>query len=186
MYQCPFHLNSRGRGKKKGASARSFLITKDKSYGDFELVVVVKFGEYGGGTHIYYRADPEDKKPFVKGFEYQLNHPDASPDKSTFQTGALSDILAPQLDPKEVVKKDDWNTIRIRAVGNVIEHYLNEQLMLRFDISTDEFKKVFAASRRGYRVEHGWGQLKAGSIGIGDTGLRGAQIYYKDIRIRKL
>ncbi|MGI9400858.1 MAG: 3-keto-disaccharide hydrolase [Rhizobiaceae bacterium] len=182
LYQCPYHLNGSGRGK--GASERSFLVSADKSFGDFELEVVMKFGASGGGTHIYYRADPEDKKPFVKGFEYQVTHPDIDIEKPKHRTGALSDILEPMVDTKSLMKRDDWNTMKIRAIGNVIEHYLNGTLVLRFDITTDAFKEAVAGSRRGTR--EGWGQLPEGSIGIGDSGLRGAQMYYKEIRIRKL
>jgi hypothetical protein len=98
-----------------------FLAT-DKDYGDFELRVDWKMVEHNGDSGIYIRAfpqvqiwDPENPKEVKNG----------APKGS----GALWNDNADNPGKWPLVKADnpvgDWNTFRIRVVGNKVSVWLN-------------------------------------------------------------
>lgn len=49
--------------------------------------------------------------------------------RNRWTAGARQGVIAPAAQLRERVKHDEWNVVRILAVGNVLEHYVNGQLM---------------------------------------------------------
>lgn len=89
-----------------------------------------------GNSGLYFRCNPPEDNPdgFPRGYEAQIdNHADAF-------TGWLWKPGTPTGKAKTLITKDnEWFTLRVRAVGDHIQIWVNDQLMV--DYHDSEYKK---------------------------------------------
>jgi len=81
------------------------------------------------------------------GFEFQLVD-DASPagaDSPLHVSGALYNYLAPTR--KMSKPAGEWNTGRLLVLGDRVEHWINGERVLAFEIGSSELKSALAAKR---------------------------------------
>lgn len=109
-------------GISPGIDYNDFLVS-ERPYADFELRLEFRLHEGKGNSGIQFRSEKEPDSPQVIGYQADIGQN---------YWGCLYDehrrrrILAqapPELD--QVLKKDDWNRYRIRAVGDHIELFIN-------------------------------------------------------------
>ncbi|MEO0793901.1 MAG: DUF1080 domain-containing protein [Verrucomicrobiota bacterium] len=124
----------------RGEEHAGSLVTK-KKYKDFELVFEWKIAE-GGNSGVIYRCSP------WPGIEYQVldDERHVRGKVASSSAGALYDILEP-IENKPYKPAGEWNTGRIVADGDHIEHWLNGIKILEIDIGSEEWNKRFAASK---------------------------------------
>jgi hypothetical protein len=115
------------------------------------------------------------------GFEYQVlddeRHPDAlnGPNR---QAGALYDLIGPD-DRKVLRPVGEFNTGRILFEHGHGEHWLNGVKLLEYDVGSQRFGEVMAASK--YAPVQGFADLRSGHVVLQD---HGDDVWYRNIRIR--
>ncbi len=139
-------------------------------YGNFEFALDWMLAE-GGNAGIMYRATEEYEHIYWSGAEYQLLDDARHPDGKNRLTQAASayGLYAPPLGVVHPALQ--WNSTRIVARGNHIEHWLNDQKVVEYEIGSPDWTAKVKASKFG--VWPNYMKASRGHIGIqGDhTGL---------------
>jgi hypothetical protein len=121
------------------------LITIEQ-FDDFELSWEWRV-EPGGNNGIKYFVT--EKRTKAPGPEYQMIDDEKHPDGQrggTRQTAAFYDVLPPAAN-KPSKPGGEWNSSRIVAKANHVEHWLNGVKVLEFDLSGDAVKEGLAKSK---------------------------------------
>ena len=156
------------------------LITR-KQYGDFELELEWNIGE-SGNSGVFYRGTREYDHIYWSGPEYQLLDDANAPDGRSRLTAAAS-AYAIYPAPAGVVRPfGEWNTTRLVVKGTHVEHWLNGQLMVAYDLGSPDWQAKVAASK--FSKYPNYGLAKKGFIGI--QGDHPGTLALRHIRIREL
>lgn len=155
------------------------IITTQK-YRNFDLIFdfnVVR----GGNSGIFYRAVEGPQFIYYAAPEYQVlddaEHRDGRSELTS--TGANYALHAA---PRGVVKPaGEWNSGRIVVNGNHVEHWLNGQKIIEYELGSADWKDRVAKSKFNEFPEYG--QAAEGHIGIQDHGSR---VAFRNIKIRVL
>lgn len=153
------------------------LVSRDQ-FGDFELSLDWMLSK-GGNAGIFYRATEEYDKVYWSGPEYQLlddaNHADG---KSRLTSAGAAYGIYPS--PAGIVKPaGQWNTTRIVVRGNHVEHWLNGQKVVEYDLASPDWEAKVKASKFG--AYPNYGRAARGHIAIqgdhdGSLSIRNAKI----------
>ena len=149
------------------------IITKEK-FKDFELTFEWKISE-AGNSGIKYRTRGS------LGLEYQVLDDEKHRDNKnpTHRAGSLYELVAaPDSKPLKPVGK--WNTGRVIAQGNQIEHWLNGEKVVEITWGTEDWMKRFQKSK--YRKNEGFGSWE-GPILLQD---HSDPVWYRNLRVKKL
>lgn len=155
-------------------------IVSKKAFTNFDLSVDFKVSE-GGNSGIKYFLLPNTSL----GCEFQLiddsKHADAKLGiNGNRKTGALYDIFPPA-ENKTYKPAGQWNTARIVAKGNKVEHWLNGVKILTYDRESEDFKKAVAASK--FKSTKGFAATRTSPILLQ---AHGDMISYRNIKIKEL
>lgn len=156
------------------------IITIDQ-FGDFELAFDWKISK-DGNAGLFYRATEEYDKIYWSAPEYQLlddaGHADG---KNRLTAAGAAYALYPA--PAGVVKPfDQWNSARIVARGTHIEHWLNGQKLLEYEIRSPDWEAKVRASKF---VEYPkYGRATRGHIGL--QGDHDGRLTLRNLRIKEL
>jgi hypothetical protein len=150
-------------------------------YGDFELEFDWKLHP-GGNAGVFYRGSEEAQKIYYTAPEYQLLDDARHPDGKSRLTSAGADYaLYPA--PAGVVKPaDEWNSSRIVARGTHVEHWLNGQKLLEYEVGSPDWETRLKASK--FATWAKYGRLPKGHIGI--QGDHEGELAIRNMRIRPL
>lgn len=126
----------------------SFLIWKGGTVGDFELLVEYRVSEKGNSGINYRSVETPELKWSLTGYQADIDGGDRWTGQNYEERGRTflayrgqAVVLKPDAKPELVtqigdaaelqkaVKKGDWNTYRIVAEGNVMQHFVNGVLM---------------------------------------------------------
>jgi hypothetical protein len=156
------------------------LVSRDE-YGDFELEFDWKLHP-GGNAGVFYRGSEEAQKIYFTAPEYQLLDDARHPDGKSRLTSAGSDYaLYPA--PAGVVKPaDEWNSSRIVARGNHVEHWLNGQKLLEYEVGSPDWETKLKASK--FATWPKYGRITRGHIGI--QGDHEGELSIRNMRVRPL
>ena len=156
------------------------LVTREM-FGDFELELEWKIGK-GGNSGIFYRGTREYEYIFWSAPEYQLLDDANAPDgRNRLSSAAAAYGLYPA--PAGIVKTaGEWNTTRIVVDGAHVEHWLNGQKVVTYELWSADWKARVAASK--FSAYPNYGLAKAGYIGI--QGDHPGTLTLRNVRIRKL
>jgi hypothetical protein len=155
------------------------IVTTQK-YQNFELAFDFNVAR-GGNSGIFYRAIEGPQFIYYAAPEYQVlddaEHRDGRSELTS--TGANYAVHAA---PRGVVKPaGEWNTGRIVVNGHHVEHWLNGQRIIAYELGSADWKERVAKSKFNEFPEYG--QAAEGYIGIQDHGSR---VAFRNIRIRRL
>jgi hypothetical protein len=156
------------------------IMTKDQ-FGNFQLALDWKLSP-GGNAGVFYRGTEEYDHIYWSAPEYQLLDDAGHPDGKSRLTSAGADYgLYPS--PAGVVKPaDQWNSTLIVANGNTVQHWLNGQKLLEYEIgSPDREAKVKASKFVAYP---NYGRAKRGYIAI--QGDHDGSLSIRNVRIREI
>jgi hypothetical protein len=157
------------------------LITTDQ-YENFDLTIDWKIAE-GGNSGIFYHGIEKEGQPiYYSAPEYQLldnaRHPDAKNGPS-HQCGSDYDLIAFS---KDVCKPaGEWNSSRIVIRGPHVEHWLNGEKIVEYELWSDAWKQLVAKSK--FAKWPDYGMAKTGYIGLQEHGFK---IEFKNIKIKVL
>lgn len=156
------------------------LMTKDQ-FGNFELALDWKVSP-GGNSGVFYRGTEDYDKIYWSAPEYQLLDDAGHPDGQSRLTSAGSDYgLYPS--PAGVVKPaDQWNSTLIVIKGNTVQHWLNGQKLLEYDLGSPDWQAKVKASK--FVAYPKYGLAQKGYIGI--QGDHDGALSIRNVRIKEL
>jgi hypothetical protein len=156
------------------------LITRDQ-FGDFELALDWKIAP-AGNSGIFYRGTEQYDHIYWSAPEYQLLDDAAAPDgKSRLTAAGAAYALYPA--PAGVVRPaGEWNSTRIIVRGTHVEHWMNGQKLLEYELWSPDWEARVKASK--FVGWPNYGRAKRGYIGI--QGDHEGMLALRNIRIRLL
>lgn len=155
------------------------IITVEK-YRNFEFELEWMVRERGN-SGIFYRAIEADVPIYHSAPEMQVLDDERHPDGRSELTSAGANYgLHPA--PRGVVRPaGEWNQARIVINGNHVEHWLNGQKIVEYELHSDDWKQRVAASK--FVEWPTYGTAAEGHIGLQD---HGDWVAFRNIRIRVL
>ena len=159
-------------------------IVSTRSFSDFELVFDFLVSPVGNSGIFYRVQEAEGAQLWHYAPEFQVLDDTAYIEMGTMDmhkhlTGDNYDLHASRVAASNPI--GEWNTGRIVAQGNHVEHWLNGQLTVEYEIASPEWNELVAASKFAPYPEYGLAE--SGPIGIQD---HGHEIRYRNIKIRPL
>ena len=156
------------------------IVTRDQ-FGNFELELDWKLSP-SGNAGIFYRANEKNAKVYMSGPEYQLLDDARHPDGKSRLTSAAADYgLYPS--PAGIVKPaNEWNATRIVARGSHVEHWLNGQKVVEYELGSPDWETKVKASK--FNDWKDYGQEKVGHVAI--QGDHTGALAIRNVRIRVL
>lgn len=152
------------------------LITR-QSYRNFILELEWRVAS-GGNSGILYRVSETQAFAWQSGPEMQLLDDARHPDGQTPETsaGALYGIMAPW---RQVLRPaGDFNTARVVVCNSQVEHWLNDALVLAYDLNSAPF--AAAVGRSKFKDLPGFAREARGYIALqhhGDT------VWFRSLRV---
>jgi hypothetical protein len=155
------------------------LVTND-SFQNFDLELDWKIAPKGN-SGVMYLVKEDQKAAYETGPEYQLiddaNFPEKLEDWQ--KTGANYAMnTAPTAKPKPV---GEWNHTRILVNNGHVEHWLNGDKIVEYELWSDEWNKNKATGK--WKDTPSYGMAKVGHIALQN---HGSEAWFKDIKIKKL
>lgn len=156
------------------------LVT-DRQFADFELQFEWKIAPRGN-SGVMYRVSEDLDKPYYTGPEYQIldngAHADAKngPDRTAAANYALN---APTKDKTKPV--GEWNQARIVVKGAHVEHWLNGEKVVEYELWSPDWTARVKASKFNQWPQYG--QAKSGHIVFQD---HGDPVWYRNVKIKEL
>lgn len=171
----------RGWSVEGGALARTGdggdLVTTAQ-YADFELALEWRVVA-GGNSGVFFHVADEGSYVWESGPEMQILDNDGHPDGRNPLTSAGSNyaLHAPPADLTRPVGM--WNEARLVVKGPRVEHWLNGEKLVEYDLWTDAWKAAVAASK--FAKMPGYGLARRGRIALQDHGDR---VEFRNVKLR--
>ena len=156
------------------------IMTTDQ-FANFELALDWKIAK-GGNAGIFYRGTEEYEHIYWSAPEYQLLDDANAPDgKSRLTSAAAAYALYPP--PAGIVKPaGEWNSTRILVNGAHVEHWLNGQKVVQYELWSPDWEAKVKASK--FNDWPNYGRAKSGYIAI--QGDHNGMLTLRNIKIRTL
>jgi hypothetical protein len=152
------------------------LITEEQ-FGDFELCFDWKV-THGGNSGVFYRATEDTKHIYENAPEFEIRDSAFWTD-NPFTNGANYALHPPARDAARPVGY--WNRGRIVAMGNAVEHWLNGEKVVGYELHSDDWKKRVAESH--VKNWKGYAAARRGHIGLQDYN---DLLWFRNIKVRPL
>lgn len=171
-------------GQAAGGNMEGGDIITIAEYTDFELVFDFKVGPEGNSGVFYRVREHAGEELWQVAPEYQVLDDPAyiamgTMDMNMRLTGDNYDLHAAA--EKTMHPTGEWNTGRIVVDGNSVQHWLNGALTVEYEMYTDEWEALVAASKFG-EEEH-YARAPTGSIALQD---HGTPVWFRNMKIRPL
>lgn len=156
------------------------IITRDQ-FGNFQLALDWKLSAKGNAG-IFYRGTEEYDHIYWSAPEYQLLDDAAHEDAKNRLTAAGANYsITPA--PAGIVKPaGEWNSTLITVNGNTVQHWLNGQKLLEYELNSPDWVAKVKASK--FNDYPNYGRATRGHIGI--QGDHEGTLSLRNIRIREL
>ena len=151
------------------------IITADQ-FTDFELEWEWRIA-LKGNNGIKYMVT--ETRPTAPGPEYQMVD-DAMVPSPLHQTASFYDVLPPQTKPR-VHPPGAWNQSRLVIRGQHVEHWLNGDKVLTYELGSPEVRAAIAKSK--FKHAEGFGDKVKGHIMLTD---HQGETWFRNLRIREL
>jgi hypothetical protein len=162
----------------KGAGGGDDIITVEQ-YDNFELIVEWKIVP-GGNSGVLYRVTEDAETSWHVGPEVQILDNSKHPTRDKRQlAGAFYDLYAPSKDV--TLPPGQWNKLRLLVDGNRVEHWLNGEKMVEYELNSEDWKARVAASK--FKDKPKFAAATRGHICLQDHSDR---VEFRNIKIRPL
>jgi hypothetical protein len=166
--------------KDMGVVTGGHLITSDQ-FVDFDFAFEWKLSVSGKSGIMYFASgSPQKPEGFIYSIMDDVHNPDGLKGGPIHRTGALYKIIPP-IENKKLNEPDHWNEGRILVQGNHVEHWLNGDKVVEYDMGTPEFERQLAASP--LKGGHWWGKKFKTALVILDEG---EEVEFRNLRIRPI
>ena len=155
-------------------------IVTTEQFDDFELKVDWKI-QAGGNSGIMFRVSEEWDRTWKTGPEMQVLDDERHRDGRRPITSAGSNYALHAAAEGAVRPAEAWNEARILVNGGHVEHWLNGVKVVEYELWSDEWDELVAASK--WDTLPGYGRQRRGHIALQD---HGDWVAYRNIKIRPL
>ena len=155
-------------------------IVTTEQFDDFELKVDWKV-QAGGNSGIMFRVSEEWDRTWKTGPEMQVLDDERHRDGRRPITSAGSNYALHAAAEGAVRPAEAWNEARILVNGGHVEHWLNGVKVVEYELWSDEWDELVAASK--WDTLSGYGRQRRGHIALQD---HGDWVAYRNIKIRPL
>jgi hypothetical protein len=153
------------------------LITK-KKFRSFDFRFDWKISPKGN-SGVMYMVNENNKAPYFSGPEYQVFDNGKLGPVSKTSSGSNYALHPPS---KDVVKPvGEWNTARIVIDGKRVEHWLNGEMVVTYNIRTPEWEAMVAKTK--FKKWPDYGRSEEGHLCLQD---HGNAVWYRNLRIKEL
>ena len=129
----------------KGAGGGDDVVTVEQ-FDNFELQIEWKIVDRAGNSGIILRASEDAVTSWHTGPEMQILDNAAYPTRDKRQlAGSCYDLYAPSKDASRPLGQ--WNEVKVVADGNRIEHWLNGEKIVEYELGSDDWKERVAKSK---------------------------------------
>ena len=159
------------------------LVT-DAGYQDFDLRFEWKVPE-NGNSGVMFRVVESDEynHPWETGPEYQLLDDQSAEMQENLKPSQFAAANYDMEAPAKSVSKPtgEWNQARLVVDGNHVEHWLNGEKVVEYELGSEAWKEQVANSK--WSEHPGYGQAPAGHIAFqGDH----TKVWLRNIKIKEL
>jgi hypothetical protein len=156
------------------------IVTRDQ-FGNFELALDWNLSS-GGNAGVFYRGTEEYDKIYWSAPEYQLLDDALHPDgKNRLTSSGAAYGIYPS--PAGIVKPaGQWNSTLIVVNGNRVQHWLNGQKLLEYELGSPDWQAKVKASK--FNEYPNYGLAKRGYLAI--QGDHTGTLSIRNVRIREL
>jgi alpha-3'-ketoglucosidase len=155
-------------------------IISDRQFTDFDLTVEWRV-EASGNSGIFYRAAEGEEWIYHSAPEMQVLDDDGHRDGQNPLTSAGANYGLHAAPRGVVHAAGEWNIARIVVEGSHVEHWLNGDRIVEYDLGSLEWKALVAASKFGEWPAYG--RAERGHIGLQD---HGDPVWYRNMKIREI
>lgn len=150
----------------------------DGKFENFVLEFEFKISEKGN-SGVKYRS--WNTEGYGLGCEYQI-YDDINDKKNPprYQTASLYDVVVPR-EGTSKIKMGEFNRGKIVVMGNHIEHYLNDELIVSIDVGSPEWNELVGKSK--FKDVKEFGTTTLGRIFLQD---HGCQVWFKEIYVTEM
>jgi hypothetical protein len=167
------------KGTGVGETAND-IITNDQ-YEDFDLYLEWAISPGGNSGIFFHVLEGDYPSTYATGPEYQLIDDIGYPGKleDWQQTGA-NYAMHPANNRNKILKPvEEFNSSEIRVKNGHVTHWLNGEIIVEYDLWTDEWYKL---AREGKWKDYpGYGLAKKGHIGLQD---HGSLVRFRNIKLK--
>jgi hypothetical protein len=168
----------KGGAGGKGAGGGDDIVTVDE-YESFDLKIQWKIVK-GGNSGVLYHVSEEPVTSWHYAPEMQVLDNTIWPNRDKRQlAGACYDLYQPAKDVTRPV--GEWNHARLIVKGPHVEHWLNGEKLVEYELWTDAWKAAVAASK--FAGMPNYGLARTGRIALQDHGDR---VEFRNVKVRKL
>ena len=159
------------------------IITKDK-YKDFELELEYALSDTSNSGIFYLVQEIPNTPIWHHAPEFQLlddeTYKRTYPELTDKQmSGANYDMHAQTVNYSKPIGQ--WNTARIVKRGPQVTHYLNDNMVVTYNLRDEDWNARYAASK--FKDYPTYANVEAGHLGLQD---HGHQVRFRNVRVRKL
>ena len=164
---------------KAAAGGGPDIVTKE-TFRDFELEFEWRVAP-GGNSGVFYRATEDAETIWHTAPELQILDDGAHRDGGDPKTsaGSLYALVAPT--GKTLRPVGEWNTARVVARGNRVEHWINGKQVVSYEVGSDALKQAIAASK--FKAYPTFLTSAEGRIGLQS---HGEEAWFRNVRVRRL
>jgi hypothetical protein len=165
---------------RPGGPSRCDLVTAD-TYDNFELAFEWKVGP-GGNSGVLYRVAEGPGEPYASGPEYQVldNARNADGRRPETSAAACYGLYGPARDVTRPA--GEWNQARIVANGFHVEHWLNGEKVVEYELGSPDWWRRVRATR--FKNAPLYGKvLRGGRLDLQD---HGDPVAYRNLKVRRL
>lgn len=168
----------KGGAGGKGAGGGDDIVTTD-SYDNFEMVIEWKIVAKGNSGVLYHVSEePVTAWHFAPEMQVLDNAPWANRDKRQL-AGACYDLYAPTKDTTKPIGQ--WNQAKLLVNGPHVEHWLNGEKVVEYELWSDDWKARVAKSK--FKDKPKYGTIKKGPLCLQDHSDR---IEFRNIKLREI
>ena len=155
-------------------------IITDEQFANFEIALEWRISA-GGNSGIFFHVENAGAAVYSTGPEIQVLDNSAHNDGKNTTTSAGADyaLHAALRDVTEPV--GFFNKTRIIVNGSHVEHWMNGVKLLEYELWSDEWTALVAASK--FAAMPKYGQMRTGHIALQD---HGDKVWYRNIKMREL
>jgi hypothetical protein len=158
---------------------RADLVTVDQ-YDNFELAFDWKISSQGN-SGVMFRVSEEFDEPYATGPEYQILDDGGYPGEVLETNLSATAYGVFEAKNKKLNPVGEWNQAKIIANGNHIEHWLNGQKVVDYEINSPEWKK--RRDKGKWKDFPAYATMSKGFVDLQD---HGNEVWFKNIMIKPL